>query len=74
MSTSQPVNAILVGGPDTISPQDRLTHVPDAGDDDLIKLRHAHGCDHFERTSEQVAQDGHTLRVYAWSQFTKTAE
>ncbi|MFJ8502180.1 DUF5988 family protein [Streptomyces sp. NPDC093992] len=65
------LDAVLHGGPSSLTPEQRLISVPPG--QDTVKIEHCGGYEHFHRDEAGDAQDGGQVD-YRWVRRTRIAE
>jgi hypothetical protein len=65
-------NVILVGGPQTIPPEQRIRYVPAL--DAKVKVPYLSGYEHFAPTGGRQVVEGNELGVFTWVGATRIAE
>ncbi|GAA0570584.1 DUF5988 family protein [Actinomadura livida] len=69
---SNPIDVVLVGGPDDLPVTARRMRAPAA--DETIKIPHRGGYEHFERERRLGRPDDRETPVFRWTMRTKIAE
>ncbi|MGC0415549.1 DUF5988 family protein [Embleya sp. AB8] len=69
---SEHPNAMLRGGPATLSGRERIRYVPNR--QETLKLFRGNCYHHFERTTQTCLSEGRQLQVFVWHGTTYVAE